>query len=77
MAGPAVIIADAEELIQRAITEFATWAAEHWKITEAEALTLTTPTTSPAEYARGYCEAIRSLPDAAQHWLEEGDLYDE
>lgn len=76
MAGPAILRADAEELIHRAITEFAAWAAQNWTITEAEAQTLTNPSSAPAEYARGYSEALQSLPAAAAHWLEEGDLYD-
>lgn len=77
MAGPAILLADAEELINRAITDFAAWTAQHWTMTEAEAQTLTKPTAAPAEYDRGYREALQSLPDAAAHWLEEGDMYDE
>lgn len=77
MSGPAILLADAEELIHQSITTFAAWAAQNWTMTEAEAQTLTKPAAAPVEYARGYREALQSLPDAAAHCLEEGDMYDE
>lgn len=33
--------------------------------------TLTKPSAAPAEYARGYTDAMASIPDAISLWLEE------
>lgn len=63
---------ECSELLKTAITRFAEWAAANWTMTPAEAETLTNPTEAPAIYARGYCDAIKSIPDAAELWLSEG-----
>lgn len=65
--------AEAGELLKRAVADFASFAAEHWAITPDEAELLTMPTTDPSAYARGYNDAIASIPDAAKVWAE-GEL---
>lgn len=65
--------AEADEVFRRAIREFTAWAAQNWTMTAAEAETLKNPTDAPKAYARGYCEALESLPDAADLWLD-GEL---
>ena len=64
--------ADIERLILDALRQFADWTAENWQITEAEARTLTEPSAAPAEYARGYNDAIMSIRDAFACWSDEG-----
>jgi len=63
---------EAEDLLQRAVKRFAGWAAQNWQITKEEAQTLTKPTSAPSEYARGYNDAITSITDAADTWMEDG-----
>lgn len=63
---------ESAELLERAVNAFAAWAAENWTMTEAEAQTLTNPTDAPSAYARGYNDAIASIPDAAALWMEDG-----
>lgn len=63
---------EAEELLRRALESFAAWAAENWLMAKGEAETLTEPTEAPAVYERGYNEAIRSIPDAVDFWMDEG-----
>lgn len=62
---------EASELLRTALRRFAEWAAENWQTTAAEAETLNEPTDAPAAYARGYNDAIGSIPDALALWMEE------
>lgn len=62
---------ESTDLLERAVKAFAEWAAKNWTTTPAEVETLTEPTTSPTEYARGYNDAIEAIPDALSVWLEE------
>lgn len=63
---------EASDLLRRALEAFAAWAAENWLMAKGEAETLTEPTEAPAVYERGYNEAIRSIPHAAELWMNEG-----
>ena len=63
---------ECSELLKAAVMRFSEWAAANWTMTADEAETLTAPTEAPAIYARGYCDAIKSIPDAAELWLSEG-----
>lgn len=67
---PSNLEADVAELFAKKMREFAAWASENWTTTPEEAETLTNPTDSPNEYARGYNEGIASIPDALDTWLE-------
>lgn len=62
---------ESTELLERAVKEFAAWAAQNWGMTADEAETLTDPTSAPSEYARGYNDAMNAIPDALSIWLEE------
>lgn len=64
--------AETAELLKTAVMRFAEWAAENWTMTPAEAETLVNQTEAPAIYARGYTDAIKAIPDAAELWLSEG-----
>ena len=64
-------VTESTDLLERALKAFGSWAAENWTITPREAETLTEPTASPIEYARGYNQAINSIPDAVELWLGE------
>jgi hypothetical protein len=68
--GPDEFLGEAEELLHEAVRGFALWARENWTISEREARTLNKPTEAPAAYARGYNDALASLSDAADLWLE-------
>lgn len=63
---------ECSEILKTAVMRFAEWAAANWTMTAAEAECLTNPTDAPAIYARGYTDAIKSIPDAAELWLSEG-----
>ena len=64
--------AEVEELFRAKMKEFASWAAENWTMTEAEAMTLTDPSSCPAEYAKGYTAAMTDgLRDALDLWMGE------
>lgn len=62
---------ESTDLLERALKAFAEWAAENWTMTPAEAETLTEPTPAPSEYARGYNDAMKAIPDAVSIWMEE------
>lgn len=59
-----------DEAMRKAIDQFAGWLGNGWGMTPEEAETLTNPTSAPAEYARGWNDAVASLKDAADLWLE-------
>ena len=63
---------EVDDLLRRAVLRFARWMGEHWTMTTDEARTLTKPTASPSEYARGYNDAVRQMRDACETWIEEG-----
>lgn len=65
------VAARLQETFEEAIKAFADWAAQNWTMTPQEAETLSEPSTAPAEYARGYTDAMRAIPDAVSLWLEE------
>lgn len=65
------VAARLQETFEEAVKAFADWAAKNWTMTPQEAATLTEPSAAPAEYARGYTDAMSSIPDAVSLWLDE------
>lgn len=59
-----------DEAMRQAIAQFADWLGSGWTMTPEEAETLTKPTSAPAEYARGWNDAVATLKDAAELWME-------
>lgn len=62
---------ESSDLLERALKAFAEWAAQNWTMTATEAETLTDSTVAPSEYARGYNDAMKAIPDALAIWLGE------
>lgn len=63
---------EVDDLLRRAVLRFGRWMAENWTMSADEARTLTEPTTAPAEYARGYNDAVRQIRHACETWIEGG-----
>ena len=64
--------AEIRELFAAKLREFAAFCAENWLTSAKECNDLTRPSKAPAEYARGYNEAMTDgLSGALDHWLDE------
>ena len=63
---------EVRELFAAKLREFAAFCAENWLTTAQECEALNKPSKAPAEYARGYNDALtRGLDGAMEHWLDE------
>jgi hypothetical protein len=62
-----------EDLFQESIRAFAKWASENWTMKEGEADELNKPSPAPREYERGFNDAVATIADAADLWLD-GEL---
>jgi hypothetical protein len=59
------------ELFRLKMEEFASWAAEHWKVTELEARQDNFFDLKPPGYREGFNAAIEGLSGAIECFLEE------
>jgi hypothetical protein len=63
---------EVRELFAAKLREFAAFCAENWLTTAKECEALSKPSKAPAEYARGYNEAMTDgIIGALEHWLDE------
>ena len=63
---------EVRELFAAKLREFAAFCGENWLTSAKECENLTRPSKVPAEYARGYNDALTDgLQGALEHWLDE------
>lgn len=63
---------EVRELFATKLREFGAFCAEHWLTSAKECEALSSPSSSPMEYARGYNEAMTDgIAGALEHWLDE------
>jgi hypothetical protein len=63
---------EVRDLFAAKMREFAAFCAENWLTSASECEALTKPSRAPAEYARGYNEAMTDgISGALDHWLDE------